>query len=92
MNAAVNPVPARHKNVNRAEVCDQNFVEFVRDWSGTARARGAADAPILADSLCTQRDFVELFDSQLISRHLDLMARVLRVNNKVFYTICSSGH
>jgi 2-oxoisovalerate dehydrogenase E1 component len=35
---------------------------------------------------------VELFDSQLISRHLDLMARVLRVKNKVFYTIGSSGH
>ncbi|HQQ59370.1 MAG TPA: thiamine pyrophosphate-dependent enzyme, partial [Thermomonas sp.] len=33
-----------------------------------------------------------LFESQLISRHLDLMARVLRVQNKVFYTIGSSGH
>ncbi|MDN5924593.1 MAG: thiamine pyrophosphate-dependent enzyme, partial [Xanthomonadales bacterium] len=30
--------------------------------------------------------------SQLISRHLDLMARVLRVQDKVFYTIGSSGH
>jgi 2-oxoisovalerate dehydrogenase E1 component len=92
MNAAVNPIPARHKNVNRAEVCDQNFLEFVRDWPGSARARGTADASVLADSICTQRDFVELFDSQLVSRHLDLMARVLRVKNKVFYTIGSSGH
>jgi 2-oxoisovalerate dehydrogenase E1 component len=33
-----------------------------------------------------------LLESQLISRHLDLMARVLRVQNKVFYTIGSSGH
>src|SRR5690606_35872167 len=38
------------------------------------------------------RGFRELFESQLISRHLDLMARVLRVQNKVFYTIGSSGH
>ena len=92
MNAIPNPIPARHKNVNRAEVCDQNFIEFVQNWHGTpARAR-AADAPVLPDSLCTLRDFVELFDSQLISRHLDLMARVLRVKNKVFYTIGSSGH
>ena len=36
--------------------------------------------------------FLDLFESQLISRHLDLMARVLRVRNKVFYTIGSSGH
>jgi len=35
---------------------------------------------------------MELFESQMISRHLDLMARVLRVENKVFYTIGSSGH
>ncbi|MGE0209874.1 MAG: thiamine pyrophosphate-dependent enzyme, partial [Lysobacteraceae bacterium] len=34
----------------------------------------------------------DLFESQLVSRHLDLMARVLRVKNKVFYTIGSSGH
>src|SRR6185503_17172959 len=38
------------------------------------------------------RGFRELLESQLISRHLDLMARVLRVQNKVFYTIGSSGH
>ncbi len=92
MNAIPNPIPARHKNVNRAEVCDQNFIEFVQDWQGSPLRVSAQDAPVLADSLCTLRDFVELFDSQLISRHLDLMARVLRVKNKVFYTIGSSGH
>src|SRR5580765_289442 len=93
MNAVVNPIPARHRNVNRAEVCDANFIEFVRDWNGTPTARGAhPSTPVLPDSLCTREDFVQLFDSQLISRHLDLMARVLRVKNKVFYTIGSSGH
>ena len=24
------PIPARHRNVNRAEICDQNFIEFVQ--------------------------------------------------------------
>ncbi len=91
MNASPSPIPARHRNVNRAEVCDQNFIEFVQNWQGAARA-DAGDAPVLLGSLCTRSDFVELFDSQLISRHLDLMARVLRVKNKVFYTIGSSGH
>ncbi len=92
MNAIPNPIPARHRNVNRAEVCDQNFIEFVQNWQGTTARAGAGDAPVLPGSLCTRSDFVELFDSQLISRHLDLMARVLRVKNKVFYTIGSSGH
>ncbi len=92
MNAIPTSIPARHKNVNRAEVCDQNFIEFVRDWSGEPRSAPSPDAPVVPGSLCTVRDFIELFDSQLISRHLDLMARVLRVKNKVFYTIGSSGH
>ena len=92
MNAIKNPIPARHKNVNRAEVCDQNFVEFVQSWAGSPRRAPRADEPVLPDSLCTARDFADLFESQLISRHLDLMARVLRVKNKVFYTIGSSGH
>jgi 2-oxoisovalerate dehydrogenase E1 component len=92
MNASATPIPARHKNVNRAEVCDQNFSEFVQNWEGNVEKAKSDDAPILPNSLCARRDFVELFDSQLISRHLDLMARVLRVKNKVFYTIGSSGH
>ncbi|MCI1730159.1 MAG: thiamine pyrophosphate-dependent enzyme [Chiayiivirga sp.] len=86
------PVPARHKDVNRAKVCDDNFVEFVRGWSGHAQARPAPDEAVLDGSACSARDFLELFESQLISRHLDLMARVLRVQQKVFYTIGSSGH
>ncbi len=92
MNAVATPIPARHKNVNRAEVCDQNFQEFVRDWHGSVQARPHADQPVLPGSLCTVADFEALLESQLISRHLDLMARVLRVKQKVFYTIGSSGH
>src|SRR5512146_897739 len=92
-----NPIPARHKNVNRAEVCDQNFIEFVQTWQGAGARQPSAhspqpSSPVLPGSLCTIEDFVQLFDSQLVSRHLDLMARVLRVKNKVFYTIGSSGH
>ena len=87
-----NPIPARMKGVNRAEVCDVNFTEFVRGWDGAVQARPAPDEAILDGSALDARGFRELFESQLISRHLDLMARVLRVQNKVFYTIGSSGH
>ena len=77
------PIPARMKGLNRAQICDDNWVEFVRDWKGDS----AAGSSSLSD-----HDLLELIESQLISRHLDLMARVLRVQNKVFYTIGSSGH
>jgi 2-oxoisovalerate dehydrogenase E1 component len=87
-----NPIPARMKGVNRAEVCDVNFQEFVRGWNGHAQPGPAPDEAILDGSVLDARGFRELFQSQLISRHLDLMARVLRVQNKVFYTIGSSGH
>ena len=92
MSAASNPIPARHKDVNRAKVCDENFMEFVRSWNGNPAPKPRPEAPVLPGSACTAADFVALFESQLISRHLDLMARVLRVQQKVFYTIGSSGH
>src|SRR6476659_8122552 len=92
MSVAPVVIPPRMRGVNRAEICDVNFQEFVRDWQGKADAKPSPDEAVLPGSLCTARDFTELFESQLISRHLDLMARVLRVQQKVFYTIGSSGH
>ena len=87
-----NPLPARMKGLNRAEICDANFVEFVKGL-GQGPATAPQDAaPVLPGSALDAKGFCELFQSQLISRHLDLMARVLRVQNKVFYTIGSSGH
>ncbi|QNU16256.1 thiamine pyrophosphate-dependent enzyme [Thermomonas sp. XSG] len=91
-NTVPNPIPARMKGLNRAEICDVNFQEFVRGWNRHAQPKPAPDEAILDGSALDARGFRELFESQLISRHLDLMARVLRVQNKVFYTIGSSGH
>jgi 2-oxoisovalerate dehydrogenase E1 component len=85
-------IAARHKGFNRAEIVDQNFTEFVQQWPSEAPAAPRDDAPVLPGSALDARGFRELLESQLISRHLDLMARVLRVQNKVFYTIGSSGH
>ena len=86
------PIPARMRGLNRAEICDVNFQEFVRDWDGSRQPAPAPDESILDGSALDAQGFRELFESQLVSRHLDLMARVLRVQNKVFYTIGSSGH
>lgn len=94
MNAAASTptIPAWKRGINRAEICDRNFSEFVRAWHGTPAPRPRDGDPVLPGSALDARGFRELLESQLISRHLDLMARVLRVQNKVFYTIGSSGH
>ena len=94
MNAAAftPTIPAWKRGINRAEICDRNFSEFVRAWRGTPAPRPRDGDPVLPGSALDARGFRELLESQLISRHLDLMARVLRVQNKVFYTIGSSGH
>jgi len=87
-----NPIPARMKGLNRAEICDTNFIEFVKSLAQGPAGAPQDGAPVLPGGGLDVRGFRELFESQLISRHLDLMARVLRVQNKVFYTIGSSGH
>ncbi|MGV8960314.1 MAG: thiamine pyrophosphate-dependent enzyme [Stenotrophomonas sp.] len=86
------PIPARMKGLDRAEICDTNFIEFLKSLAAGPRNGPQDAAPVLPGSGLDARGFRELFESQLISRHLDLMARVLRVQNKVFYTIGSSGH
>lgn len=50
------------------------------------------DMPLVAGSSITVAQALEIFDSQLGSRHLDLAARALRAEQKGFYTIGSSGH
>lgn len=73
---------AQRRNINRAEVVDQNFRDAVSHYK-------AQTGQILQ---IPHNDLLELFDSQMASRQIDLMARKLRLENKVFYTIGSSGH
>ncbi len=75
-------------DLNRAIMVDQNFTRRVL----------AQDFPIAKstttpfDAGLDKKSFLELFDSQLISRHLDLIARILREQQQGFYTISSAGH
>ena len=48
--AVPQPIPARMKGVNRAEICDVNFVEFVKQWDGPKDMRPAPHEPILEGS------------------------------------------
>ena len=76
----------KSKNINRAQVVDDNFKEFVSTLKKPDNLLKLKDYG-LSDSV-----FIEMFTSQIMSRQLDLMARALRLENKVFYTIGSSGH
>ncbi|MEM1082452.1 MAG: MFS transporter, partial [Pseudomonadota bacterium] len=72
------------RKLNRAEVVDARFIEHVRQLS---MGHHQSTATSLSST-----DLMALFESQLASRQIDLMARIKRQENKVFYTIGSSGH
>jgi len=82
---------AKKFNLNRAQVVDQNFVEFVRQWEPTS-AQAETYGSVAAESGLTAQDLIELFESQIIARHQDIASREMRARNEGFYTIGSAGH
>ncbi|WP_199517099.1 transketolase C-terminal domain-containing protein [Nucisporomicrobium flavum] len=73
----------------------QNLDERFRDAVAglpPAGTRRPGDDPVREGSALTGDRARQLFDAQLVSRHLDLAARWLRSFNEGFYTIGSSGH
>jgi 2-oxoisovalerate dehydrogenase E1 component len=73
------------RQINRAEVVDRAFLDHLDALAdGRVKPERGGELP--------DADLLQLFDSQMVSRQLDLMARVKRLENKVFYTIGSSGH
>ncbi|MGH8162308.1 MAG: thiamine pyrophosphate-dependent enzyme, partial [Gammaproteobacteria bacterium] len=78
------------RGINRVEIVDANFTRFVRDWNEDVRAADL-DARVPGTGL-NGHEFLELVESQMLSRHLDIEARAMRARNEGFYTIGSSGH
>lgn len=77
-----------HLMSNRAEIVDKNFIEFVRqDRFPKARSHTS-----LEEATLSPEELTDLFESQVLSRHLDLRARILKNDNQCYYTIGSSGH
>lgn len=73
---------------NRAEAIDQNFVKFVLD----GHLPEARSHTSLAEAGLTPAEFMDLFETQIMSRQMDLRARILKNQNECYYTIGSSGH
>jgi len=81
-------------NLNRAQVVDENFIDFVGGFDTTSVAGAPGEADPLVATECPLRgsDLVQLFESQMIARHQDIEARRMRARNEGFYTIGSAGH
>lgn len=76
-----------------AEQIDDYFTTFINEMVGAVpMGERDRDGAVEAQSSLSVQDILDLFDSQLGSRHLDLAARWLRSKGKGFYTIGSSGH
>ena len=69
---------------DRPTIIDDAFVRRVADHDFPAKRGNAVPFPVPAHQL------VDLFDTQIMNRHLDLWAR--RSKGKTFYSIGSSGH
>lgn len=73
---------------NRAEAVDRNFVKFVKEGNlPPPRSRTG-----LEEAGLTPAEFMDLYETQMMSRQMDLRARILKNQNECYYTIGSSGH
>ena len=71
---------------DRPTIIDETFIRSLRKGDlPEARSNSAA-----ANGAIASHQLVDLFDSQIMSRHLDFWAR--RSKGKTFYSIGSSGH
>ena len=78
------------RNIHRAEIVDRNFIDLVSGWQGVA---GRMDSGVeLVEGGPTGDELMAAFRCQVMSRHMDFVAREMRARNEGFYTIGSSGH
>jgi 2-oxoisovalerate dehydrogenase E1 component len=74
------------------EPIDAAFIQAVEALPPPPRAAGDPSSPLRPPARLTGERALQLFDSQLQSRHLDLAARWLRARGTGFYTIGGFGH
>ena len=73
---------------DRAKIVDENFLLLIQNGNLPSSQHKLN----LSDTSFSPDDLVSVFESQVISRHMDLKARELKNEGKCFYTIGSSGH
>ena len=73
---------------DRNQLVKDNFIRFVK----TGNFPEPLSQTSISDSGLSNEQILDLFESQLISRHLDLHSRVMQKQKESFYTIGSAGH
>lgn len=74
-------------SLDRAEIVNQNFLHKVK-----GNYLPNIDNYDIAEAGLTNQKAIQIFESQVLSRHLDLISRKLQKRGESFYTIGSSGH
>ena len=74
--------------LDRASVVDANFLNFIRSGCQTPPYEVGRDHR----GIFSDEQLLTLFNSQLLSRCMDIAARQLKESGQGFYTIGSSGH
>ena len=73
---------------DRNQLVKENFINFVR--SGNLPTSNSSLTPAAVG--LNAPEVIDLFETQVMSRHLDLQSRVMQKKGQSFYTIGSSGH
>ena len=73
---------------DRADIIDKNFIDFLQN----DKIPIPSNTTLISNTTLKSSDLISLFESQVLSRHMDLKARSLKDEGKCFYTIGSSGH
>ena len=73
---------------NRARIIDQNFVSLVKKGEFPTFKTNQR----LSELNISPNQLISIFESQVISRHIDFKSRELKNKGECFYTIGSSGH
>lgn len=74
--------------LDRARIVDENFIKFIKEGS----LPKPHSTTTLESAQLSKKDAIDLLDSQIKSRLLDIHARRLKEDNLSYYTIGSSGH
>ncbi|NMP30193.1 MFS transporter [Thalassotalea sp. M1531] len=73
---------------DRNQLVKENFISWVE--SGDLPELSCKKAP--KEVGLTNEEVIDLFETQVMSRHLDLQSRVMQKKGQSFYTIGSAGH
>ena len=73
---------------NRAQIIDDNFTKFVTN-ENFPKERTILS---ISNNVFKPAELISLFETQVLSRHIDLKSRSLKDAGRCYYTIGSSGH